>query len=167
MNSSLNLNNQQEKKKTKDRTYHSRKKETNETRHTNLSICGGGGGGYRCVHRRRRGRRSEWRGFNWKLGSCEGSFQNSKLCFIFLVTKRLYQISPYCSQPLLSLRSHRFRHFFRTSFALAVEVLVAYLRGCQGFVGLCDFNRCSDQRMFGFEDQYFYFRIGICLYEFK
>lgn len=143
MNSSLNLNNQQEKKKTKDRIYHSRKKETNETRHTNLSICGGGGGGgnCRCVHSRRRGRRSEWRGFNWKLGSCEGSFQNSKLCFIFLVTKRLYQISPYCSQPLLSLRSHRFRHFFRTSFALAVEVLVAYLRGCQGFVGLCDFNR--------------------------
>jgi len=76
MNSSLNLNNQKEKKKTKDRTYHSRKKETNETRHTNLSICGGGGGGGggRCVHSRRGGGGSEWRGFNWKLGSCEGSF---------------------------------------------------------------------------------------------
>ncbi|KAB2601732.1 hypothetical protein D8674_002737 [Pyrus ussuriensis x Pyrus communis] len=66
-----------------------------------------------------------------QLGGSEGSFLGSELSFVFLVVVRLHHLSPYGSQPLLSLASHRLRHCFCTAFA-SLDFGFRVLRNAKG-----------------------------------
>ena len=56
--------------------------------------------------------RTRGRGWGGQLRGSKGSFQGSQLGFIFLLVEGLHDLPSYGSQPLLSLRPHRFCHFF-------------------------------------------------------